>query len=97
MLGKLRMTAGSVESTNQQEYNRLHAVGPAVNFAADAAEPLTRRQSDRTRTECGSAQPSFERFPRRILRANSDNCPTGASLRIGGKRRSESSHKEVPL
>jgi hypothetical protein len=59
MLGKARMAAGRIQSTkpdgkqdpeesaadsaNQQEYNQLHAVVPAVNLAADAVEPLTRR------------------------------------------------------
>ena len=59
MLGKARMAAGRIQSTkpdgkqdpeesaadsaNQQEYNQLHAAVPAVNLAADAVEPLTRR------------------------------------------------------
>jgi hypothetical protein len=59
MLGKARMAAGRIQSTkpdgkqdpeesaadgeNQQEYNQLHAFGPAVNLAADAVEPLAPR------------------------------------------------------
>jgi hypothetical protein len=59
MLGKARTTARGAQWTkadgkqdpeesvadraNQQEYDQLHAVGPAVNFAADAVEPLTPR------------------------------------------------------
>ena len=59
MLGKARMAAGRIQSTksdgkqdpeesaadseNQQEYDQLHVVGPAVNLAADAVEPLTPR------------------------------------------------------
>ena len=59
MLGKARTAAGRIQltkpdreqdpeasaadSANQQEYNQLHAAGPAINLAADAVEPLTSR------------------------------------------------------
>jgi len=59
MLGKARMAAGrvqsakpdrkqdpeesAVDSANQQEYDQLHAAGPAVNLTADAVEALTPR------------------------------------------------------
>jgi hypothetical protein len=59
MLGKARIAAGRFESAkpdrgqdpegsaadsaNQQQYNQLHAGGPAVNLAADAVEPLAPR------------------------------------------------------
>jgi hypothetical protein len=59
MLGKARTAARRIQSTkpdrkqepeeseadsaNQQEYNQLHAAGPAINLAADAVEPLASR------------------------------------------------------
>jgi hypothetical protein len=33
----------AADSANQQEYNQLHAAGPAINLAAETVEPLARR------------------------------------------------------